>query len=77
MVRMNLQLIILLFASRLSLNAGLNDPGKQIAALQIKLDKQDAELKQLKSIADTQNEKIGLLISLMKIFSRDYIIKVL
>ena len=58
---MNLQLIILLLASRLSLNAGLNDLEKQVASLRIKLDKQDAELQQLKSITEIQNEKISLL----------------
>ena len=58
---MNLQLIILLVASRLSLNAALNDLEKQVASLRINLDKQDAELKQLKRITEIQNEKISLL----------------
>ena len=58
---MNLQLIILLLASRLSLNAGLNDLEKQVASLRIKLDKLDVELKQLKSITEIQNKKINLL----------------
>ena len=60
-VTMSLQLMILLLASRLSLNAGLNDLEKQVAVLKIGLDKQVAELKQLKSITEIQNEKISLL----------------
>jgi len=58
---MNLHLMILLLASRLSLNAGLNDLEKQVAAFKIQLDKQGAELKQLKRINEFQNEKISLL----------------
>ena len=58
---MSLQLMILLLASRLSLNAGLNDLEKQVAVLKIELDKQVAELKQLKSITEIQNEKISSL----------------
>lgn len=56
-----LQLIIFLIASLLSLSVGQNELDKQIAALKIKIDRQDAELKQLKSNNDMQNEKLSVL----------------
>ena len=66
-----LQLIIFLIASLLSLSVGQNELDKQIAALKIKIDRQDAELKQLKSNNDMQNEKLSVLNSLIMIFSKN------
>ena len=69
-----LQLIIFLMASLLSLSVGQNELDKQIAVLKIKIDRQDAELKQLKSNNDMQNEKLSVLNKLnlyIMIFSKN------
>ena len=58
---MYLQLIILLLAARLSLNAELNELEKQMIAFKLEMEKKDTELKQLKNITEIQNEKISLL----------------
>ena len=60
-MNVHVQFVILLIASGLSLNAGQNDLEKQIAALKIRLDRQDVELKELKGISEMQNEKISML----------------
>ena len=56
-MNIHVQFVIVLIASGLSLNAGQNELEKQIAALKIRLDRQDVELKGLKGINDVQNKK--------------------
>ena len=62
-MNLHVQLIILLIASGLSesLNAAQNELEKQIAALKIRLDRQDVELKELKGIIDVQNKRLNVL----------------